>query len=150
MKAGREERRGRLKWEAGEGERRFLDHLQDETGEKRLKNLAVRNGSLAHKRSPRTIHGKGGASGCKSSIVALIAELAGTVLSLRSGLGADTCSLLGGMFKRRDWSDYKMQTRPISESPVAKEEEERAEWRVKKSVDEMNVVWLDNAKLVSG
>lgn len=47
------------------------------------------------------------------------------VLAQRRGTGPDTCSLLEGMFKRRDWSDYKMQTRPISESPVVEEEEER-------------------------
>lgn len=52
-------------------------------------------------------------------------DMYGSVLGLRTGTGADTCSLLEGMFKRRDWSDYKMQTRPISESPVAEEEEER-------------------------
>lgn len=123
-----------------ERERRFLDHLQDETGEKRLKNLAVRNGSLTHKRPPRTTGRMGGAAGRVVRMPPLLKEEAGTVLALRSGPGADTCSLLEGMFKRRDWSDYKMQTRPISESPVAEEEEERARRRVKKSVDEMNVV----------
>ena len=115
-----------------ERERRFLDHLQDETGEKRLKNLAVRNRSLTHKRPTQTTGRKGGALGRVARMSPLMECAAGTVLPPRSGLGADTCSLLEGMFKRRDWSDYKMQTRPISESPVADEEEERARRRVKK------------------